>query len=84
MIWKSSFTQSPVRPFIDLTRLKQMTEEDWRKIVCRVPFTREAFVWLDYRDTSNIGRQNFVFLPRTFKTATQAGLTMLQTLNFTS
>lgn len=80
MRWNQSHNSENVLPRLDLTKLKDMTEDDWQQIVVRVPFT--GFRYLDYRDHSNVGRTTWVFKPRLFKTATESGLTMLRTLNF--
>ena len=83
MIWRSKHTQQEQRPMIDLTRLKQMTEEDWRKVVNTVPFSGDPLhSYRDYTDGCNVRMTNFVFRPKVFKTATEAGMSMLRTLNF--
>jgi len=83
MGFKSSHTQQKVLPKIDLTRLKEMTEDDWKQIVNTVPFTNNPMQsFVDYTDNSNLGRTNFIFKQRVFKTAKESGLSMLRTLNF--
>lgn len=83
MTWKSKHTQQSQRPKIDLTRLKEMTEQDWQILVNRIPFTNNPFsAYRDYTDGCNVRMTNFVFKPKTCKTAKESGLTMLRTLNF--
>ena len=80
---KTSHTQKLVMPKIDLTRIKQMTEDDWRKVVIHVPFLgNPCGDFVDYTDGANVGRTNWVFRPRVFQTAKESGMTMLRTLNF--
>ena len=82
-MWKESHTQQKSRLYIDLTKLKSMTEEDWSKIVHRIPFLGDIKSdYRDYRDNSNLKRTNYVFRPKTFKTAKESGLSLLRTLNF--
>ena len=79
----TSHTQQPAMPEIDLTKLKEMTEEDWKKIVIHVPLLNRPFGdFLDYTDGSNVYLTNWVFRPRVFQTAKEAGMSMLRTLNF--
>lgn len=80
--YSSTHTQQRVIPKIDLTRLKSMSEEDWKQIVINVPFLGGLNNYLDYTDKSNLGRTNWVFKPRVFKTAKESGMSMLRTLNF--
>jgi hypothetical protein len=79
---RNTHTQQSVMPKIDLTKIKSMTEEDWRKIVVRVPFYDFTPAYLDYSDGSNKGRTNWVFKPKVYRTAKESGLSMLRTLNF--
>jgi len=77
-------TQQATMPKIDLTRIKDMTEEEWKSIVIHVPFLGNPFGnFLDYTDGSNLGRTNWVFKPRVYHSAKSAGLSLLRTLNFT-
>ena len=76
-------TQQATMPKIDLTRIKEMTEEEWKSIVIHVPFLGNPFGdFLNYTDNSNLGRTNWVFKPKVYQSAKQAGLSMLRTLNF--
>lgn len=69
-------------PKIDLTKIKEMTEEDWEKIVIRIPFMDNGKTYFDYRDHKNRRLTNWTFKPNTFMTAKESGMTMLQTLSF--
>lgn len=81
--FKSSHTQQTVLPKLDLTRLKEISEEEWREIVIHVPFLGNPLGdYLDYTDSSNLGMTNWVFKPRVYQTAKESGLSMLRTLNF--
>jgi hypothetical protein len=83
MDYKSKHTQQKQMPIIDLTKLKDYTELDWKNIVNTVPFTNDPFhSFRDYTDGSNVRCTNFVFTPRVCKTATESGMSMLRTLNF--
>lgn len=82
MRWTEKHTQGSKRPKIDLTNLKGMTEEDWKEIIDTVPFMDNGCRRRDYRDGANIHMTNFIFKPNTFRTATESGLSMLRTLNF--
>lgn len=79
----TSHTQQPVMPKIDLTRIKEMTESEWKEIVIQVPFLGNPFGdYLDYRDSSNNGRTNWVFKPKVYQTAKESGMSLLRTLRF--
>jgi len=82
MSWKTSHTQQPQLRKIDLTRLKSMTEEEWAEVVDYVPFMSGPNRYQDYLDTCNLHMTNYIFKPRCFATAKEAGMTMLRTLNF--
>lgn len=78
-----SHSQQPSIPRIDLTRLKDLSEDDWATFVIHVPFLDNPLGdYLDYTDNSNLGRGSWVFRPKVHQSAKQAGLTMLRTLNF--
>lgn len=85
MEWINSHTQQPQMPKIDLTKLKSMSEEDWKEIVNHIPFQgNPSGDFRDYTDGSNRGMTNHVFKTRVFQTAKESGMSMLRTLNFNS
>jgi len=76
-------TQSNQMPKIDLTRLKDITDSDWGKLVNRIPFTgNPSQNYRDYTEGINVKMTTHVFKPRVFKSAKESGMSMLRTLNF--